>query len=74
MKASYCKFIGCRRLVTATTVRGEKPYAQCNQQVADGAVWFMDCEVVAPRQCLELQRALRQHGVVERKTIKPNKL
>lgn len=65
MKARYCKFIGCPRLLVEATARGEKTHAQCNQQVQDGAVWFMDCEAVAPRQCLELQRELRMRNEKE---------
>lgn len=59
MRPTYCKFIGCPRLVAAKTERGKRNFAQCNQQMRDGAVWFADCESVSGRQCLELQRELR---------------
>lgn len=65
MKARYCKFIGCPRLVTATTSKGCKPFAQCNQQMPDTAPYWVDCSAVSHDRCKELRNALKERREVQ---------
>lgn len=52
--------MGCPRLVTATTEKGCKPFAQCNQQMPDTAPYWVDCNSVSREKCKELRQALKQ--------------
>ena len=65
MKVRYCKFIGCPRLVTATTGKGERPFAQCNQQMPDTAIYWVDCSAVSREKCKELRQELKKHREVQ---------
>jgi len=65
MKARYCKFIGCPRLVTATTSKGEKPFAQCNQQMPDTAPYWEECKSISRERCKELRHALKVQKEVQ---------
>ncbi len=65
MKVRYCKFIGCPRLVTATTEKGCKPFAQCNQQMPDTAPYWVDCSSVSHERCKELRKALKERREVQ---------
>lgn len=65
MKAKFCKFIGCPRLVTATTGKGAKPFAQCNQQMPDTTIWWADCSGVSRERCKELRKALKKQREVQ---------
>ena len=65
MKARYCKFIGCPRLVTATTNKITKPFAQCNQQMPDTTPYWVDCSTVSKERCEELRKALKERREVQ---------
>ena len=65
MKVRYCKLIGCQRLVTATTSKGCKPFAQCNQQMPDTAPYWVDCSSVDYDKCRELRKALKERMEVQ---------
>lgn len=65
MKTRYCKLRGCPRLVTATTAKGEKPFAQCNQQMPDETPYWIDCEDVSKEWCKVLREALKKRREVQ---------
>lgn len=65
MKTGYCKLIGCPRLVTATTAKGSKPFAKCNQQMPDEAPYWVDCSSVSHERCKELRRELKARREVQ---------
>ena len=65
MKAEFCKLISCPRLVTATTSKGYKPFAQCNQQMPDTAPYWEDCNSVSHERCKELRRELKARREVQ---------
>ena len=65
MKARICQFRGCPRLVTATTSKGGKPFAQCNQQMPDTAPYWVDCSSVSHERCKELRKALKEQREVQ---------
>ena len=53
-------------MVTATTSKGMKPFAQCNQQMPDTETYSIDCESVSHEWCKELRKALKQMREVQR--------
>ena len=65
MKQGYCKLIGCPRLVSAETGRGQKPFAQCNQHMPDSTIYFEDCSAVSRVRCKELRNALKKQREVQ---------
>lgn len=64
MKARFCKFIGCPRLVAAAMGKG-KQFAQCNQQMPDTAPYWVDCKAVDYDKCRELRKALKERSEVQ---------
>lgn len=65
MKVRYCKFIGCPRLLTAATARGEQPYGMCNQQMPDEQPHWSTCQSVSREKCQELRRELKARREVQ---------
>ena len=57
--------MGCPRLVTATTSKGEKPFAQCNQQMPDTAPYWEECKSISWERCKELRHALKVQKEVQ---------
>ena len=57
--------MGCPRLVTATTEKGCKPFAQCNQQVPDTAPYWVDCSSISRERCRELRKELKKQREVQ---------
>lgn len=65
MKAGFCKFIGCPRLVWAATQQGSPDFAQCNQQMPDTAPYWVNCSSVSREKCKELRQALKKRREVQ---------
>lgn len=51
--------------MTATTAKGSKPFAKCNQQMPDEAPYWEDCRSVSREKCKELRKALKQRREVQ---------